>query len=1499
MKTLLRFVIGLLFIASTLSIWAQPKAVVQLDSVWGCPGQVVEVPVRVFGIEETGVSHFDFTFRLNTDVLEPLLLFPESGQTFPLITAFNEELQQRGGFVANVVGSEIIVAWIDRTAGRLSPTLEDGSVLFNLNLRIRDTERLLTPESIEIRLVTMGYMDWPTAISYVVEPRSGYVLAKSSPDVRIDRTFMDNPHYNLGILNPHRFSDFTMCTDHSFQFIATGAERFVWHSLSIPGAGGHVMGREHFVLDRLDVHNPVFTPRSMAWFANLSPPIIMAAGPVAYRFVVTGFDSDGCFGTDTVTISVHGVGEESFNRELVAPPDHVVIDRGETLDLEFELLPRYSVHGAIIAHAQRYIVRWFPHDLIETPLSVTVAADTVVRNRTKPINESTWIWAEIRELPQRIEDSTLFARAIYTMHGCVQLINIRVDIRDEMFSARISAMNPENLQEYDYFCGTPGITEQRTMLAALIEGGSGERAYYWSFTPLYSGQAPVITDESANPTEITLFGTTEVSVIVVDLETGQEIMLFDTLFVETPRTLSVDIAMDDASQRFFDMGFCQTPQMPLTLVATVDNQGAYYNIFWEETRANGNTYRILGMQGREVTFPQAREGSVYRAVVESSDRCVTQHTVRSNEIDPQSQAIEHVAVILDEVFNPGCNTTSTELIFRVANVGYHPLFHIYRNDELYMSFDSVVANPHPFHTEFRRQVESKNYWDRFSVRFMNQSARCLRHPYVVSEERTLRAYTTMHVNAGNIVSIFGDANEVCQTPDGVFTFHLENMEQFSRGATVIWRVNGVEWGRYEFDPTLLDAVGRPSNPVILNELMDVDEETAFAQGFPFHINAPGFPQIGTTFHEGSSLSVTVMSRVMCGTMGTIGGTVTAHTATLTPTFIPRQDAILTVVQDKPTVCKGDDITFTASIENMNINAGVMSWFLNGNRVGEGTTFTLNNALNTDEVTVLFESNFACAPNLPLRETRVIEAHEIPTLALIADTLVCVGEDIQLYAETNAKTFLWTGNLLSYSDIQNPVAELSTVLPNTIHDFTVVVTSEHGCQATASVAIRTAPVDEISAHIWLENPADTVVCRGNLVVVRSEMSSIGSANVERVWLRNGIPTHHTDQELTTSAIRDGDVWQMQVSMPTLNTCMPRTALSNPVKFQTAGITIVLDPTRHPNTCATPDGQYLFVALPRCPATTTRFNWIINGLDAGYRLGDVPTFERALNPGDIVQARITSCQGSLVFSNRIEIQPSPQSPIVEGARVICCDQETITLTVENPQENVTFRWYSSTDDFTQAVEGVTNNNIAVGTHRIVATSENNCETVVEIDVVEGTQPKAKITLLTSPADVRTREPIRFRNDGAGWARAYWQFGNGNGEIEHHGTIVEHEFESFQNYVIALRVVSLDGCEATYSLSLDVQPSMVGVFVPTAFMPSSHDERNRYLRVFATDQNPIVSLRLTVFAMDGRELFTTNDPNRGWNGMYNGSEMPTGNYSWMVSARLSSGEEVTRSGVSTLVR
>ena len=59
------------------------------------------------------------------------------------------------------------------------------------------------------------------------------------------------------------------------------------------------------------------------------------------------------------------------------------------------------------------------------------------------------------------------------------------------------------------------------------------------------------------------------------------------------------------------------------------------------------------------------------------------------------------------------------------------------------------------------------------------------------------------------------------------------------------------------------------------------------------------------------------------------------------------------------------------------------------------------------------------------------------------------------------------------------------------------------------------------------------------------------------------------------------------------------------------------------------------------------------------------------------------------------------------------------------------------------------------------------------------------------------------------------------------------------------------------------------------------------------------MSVFDRWGEKVFETTDPNKGWDGTYNGKDLNPGVYTWVVSLNYSDKETLTKSGTITLVR
>jgi hypothetical protein len=1515
MKTRLpSVIIGLLFASALPKIVQAQTATLRLDSVWGCPGEVLEMPVRVSGVSELGLDAFTFYFQIDTAIIEPILLSWDSdrGMGMPLFSGWNEEFMERGMYATNyffegwqTARPTIAITWLDRAFDQPKLKPVDGSILFKLNFRIKKTPT--TSSAVTITVCNMAY-DAVANKNYIVNLSeiSGHILAKTSPQVKIEDKNFD------GIV------DARLCFDQNLPLKASGAERYEWELY--PTATHHYGWQNEAqsistIFDRTDVFNPLFTP---------IPP--GQTGRYNYKFLVKGYSGDGCMGVDSIYVFV-----QPNRRFVTQPQDYHFVNRGEVLDLEL----LFSASDAYSEVFMPYTYRWFPEEKVENA--------RIAQTKTLPINEPTWFWGQVTD-----------------RSGCMQTINIKVDMREEMLFGRLEKSANE-------FCGENGITQHQVTLAALVEGGSDEKSYEWAFRKFYDGREPEFSNVNINSIDLTFFGTTEITVRITDLETLDEQILTETVFVDTKTSLSIRIDMDEASKEQYDIGYCV--DMPITFEATVENAGDDYQIYWE---IDGT--RTRGFEGNKVTFPGAGHQNKFRAVLHSTAKCLEKSYAFSNEIDPKSEYYQITGIFIDSIRKPisNCNSDSVLLLVHAHNIGTEPFFQIYRNDELIREFTYYGNNP-----DLVIPVKSENYWDRFSVRFTNTSCKCLSINNRVSNYAIPKLGTNDRLKTLKIVSDLG-GDTVCNSSEGIYTFRLTGMEQFGQNTTVIWMLNDKEWGRYEFDPTVSNALPFPpekhGGDFVINQNLDQDELAVFIEKYAFGINAENFPKVGTTFNPGDSLWAILISEVECGSGS--GTVVIEHVPAIIPKFAPLEDAALTVVPNAGlNVCKGGSLTFNATTEK--VGQPSINWYLNNQNVYTGSSFTMKNPKHGDSLVAVLKSTYTCATNLPLRApAQIITVHDLPELTVQKDTTVCNGESVQLSVQTTATAFAWKPDpTLSSTTVQQPVA---TPGNNTVKTYILTATDNNGCGATDTLTVRTAPKVEIATSLRLTNPADTSICAGKLVQMVSDFSPSGNPIVRR-WFKNGFATTDTGYMVNTSVLRDGDVYQLQITQPSLNTCVSKTAVSDAIRFSVSlpvqtkisandnsvcsgdsilltalggahhrwttddpqvnnstetsvfvkpntttiyylqafdsrslcssrdSITIAVEPAievkndirldeRTPN-CANADNVYRFEALPTNGGKTPMFYWYINGIRT-YQTGNTE-FGVKLNPGDQIycemhaSADVVTCRSTIAISSTITILERPQTPIVDG-HVLCTDS-VATLVVQTPQTDVTYLWYRA-DDLTSPIgEGSTLNNRREGQYAVLAVASNNCESLetTYVDVIQGLMPQAGIRLITT--DVQARETVEFANESNGWSRAFWYFGN-NPATENNSLIVSYVFSDIGTYSVVLVVESIDGCTDTAQLQLRISLQLSGIYVPSAFMPSSPHSEDRVLKAYGED---IVSLKFTVYSLAGQELFTTTNPAQGWDGRYQGRDMPTGNYSYLVVAKLASGEEIVKTGTATLIR
>lgn len=117
---------------------------------------------------------------------------------------------------------------------------------------------------------------------------------------------------------------------------------------------------------------------------------------------------------------------------------------------------------------------------------------------------------------------------------------------------------------------------------------------------------------------------------------------------------------------------------------------------------------------------------------------------------------------------------------------------------------------------------------------------------------------------------------------------------------------------------------------------------------------------------------------------------------------------------------------------------------------------------------------------------------------------------------------------------------------------------------------------------------------------------------------------------------------------------------------------------------------------------------------------------------------------------------------------------------------------------------------------------------------------------------------------------------------------------DYTYYLFVTDTSGCQAIDTVVVNVGCNDVNL--PNAFAPEGKNTQKR----FGLANSQIVKLAyFNIYDRWGKEVFTTTDPTKEWDGTVNGQIAPMGVYVWNVDGFCNSGKRLRKSGNVTLIR
>lgn len=244
-------------------------------------------------------------------------------------------------------------------------------------------------------------------------------------------------------------------------------------------------------------------------------------------------------------------------------------------------------------------------------------------------------------------------------------------------------------------------------------------------------------------------------------------------------------------------------------------------------------------------------------------------------------------------------------------------------------------------------------------------------------------------------------------------------------------------------------------------------------------------------------------------------------------IIPVVTPQVSVAVNKPSICQGDSVTYTATPTNGG-SSPQFKWFKNGTQVaGNLVSFTTSQLASSDSVWVEMNSSLNCVTVSKVLSNSVkvlVNSVATPTVTVQASqTSICAGSFITFTATATdtglTPTYQWKRNGNNVGNNSRTYAANTFVNNDSVW---VIVTSSATCatQPTASSAkvgiqVTTPVTPNVSVNVSATN-----ICAGTTVTYTATATNAG-ATPTYVWYKNGVSTGTTASVYVTNSLVDGD------------------------------------------------------------------------------------------------------------------------------------------------------------------------------------------------------------------------------------------------------------------------------------------------------------------------------------------------------------------------------------------
>jgi gliding motility-associated-like protein len=488
--------------------------------------------------------------------------------------------------------------------------------------------------------------------------------------------------------------------------------------------------------------------------------------------------------------------------------------------------------------------------------------------------------------------------------------------------------------------------------------------------------------------------------------------------------------------------------------------------------------------------------------------------------------------------------------------------------------------------------------------------------------------------------------------------------------------------------------------------------------------------------------------------------------------------------------------------------------------------------------------------------------------------VCEGKTILFTVNNNNYGFQWQGPAGFTRVIQNPQISNAKLKESGI--YTVTVTDLNQCKASSEVTVSVMPNPTVTA-------TGTTVCRNQPATITASgagtyfwigpLLSVNDQSAAVVSIApNVAPTAYTVigaalNTCTGTAV--ALVNTRDLPTPSLTISKPRICLNGSVTLQgfggstyewhgPGGINLTGSPVTFTAGSLSYSGEYTLTAADElgCHASTTT-SLTIDDLPSGSLTGD-------------------KMEGCVPFCADFKFASG-----TTASSLIAASWEVL---------NKTFNSKNFTYCFTRAVQYTVKGNFK--------DTARQCVNTMTFAVYGHAQPAADFSYWPD-APVENTENVVFTNTSQGEEieKWNWYFPSTSDNVPPYSTANESALYLFKepgSFPVVLVVKNKWDCADTIIKTVQVLPDF-HVYVPNAFTPNGDGRNDQFIPV----SRGVTKYKIQVFNRYGELVFSSEEPESGWDGTYQGVECKQDVYNWRLIVQSVQGESREMTGSILLMK